>query len=241
MKKHNLSKKNLSDLVVAKIRSYIEDNHLKVGDRLPTEQEICETYGVSRVSVREATKALSFLGIIEAAPRRGLTVGPFNMERVAEILGFHFLIDNYSKEMLLKTRMVIEIGSLEYAMEPIRNDEKTYKKLLSLCNKIDQTNNRDEYLKLDAEFHRTLLQTGGVDPILSFNDVVTSFFSKFRTEITAIDDLGLKKGAEIHRNIIESLHNGDLIEAENFLRFHLSSVGKILHQTKKSNHQATKS
>jgi GntR family transcriptional repressor for pyruvate dehydrogenase complex len=241
LKKHNLSKKNLSDLVVAKIRSYIEDNHLKVGDRLPTEQEICETYGVSRVSVREATKALSFLGIIEAAPRRGLTVGPFNMERVAEILGFHFLIDNYSKEMLLKTRMVIEIGSLEYAMEPIRNDEKTYKKLLSLCNKIDQTNNRDEYLKLDAEFHRTLLQTGGVDPILSFNDVVTSFFSKFRTEITAIDDLGLKKGAEIHRNIIESLHNGDLIEAENFLRFHLSSVGKILHQTKKSNHQATKS
>ncbi len=241
MKKHNLSKKNLSDLVVAKIRSYIEDNHLKVGDRLPTEQEICETYGVSRVSVREATKALSFLGIIEAAPRRGLTVGPFNMERVAEILGFHFLIDNYSKEMLLKTRMVIEIGSLEYAMEPIRNDEKTYKKLLSLCNKIAQTNNRDEYLKLDAEFHRTLLQTGGVDPILSFNDVVTSFFSKFRTEITAIDDLGLKKGAEIHRNIIESLHNGDLIEAENFLRFHLSSVGKILHQTKKSNHQATKS
>lgn len=241
MKKHNLSKKNLSDLVVAKIRSYIEDNHLKVGDRLPTEQEICETYGVSRVSVREATKALSFLGIIEAAPRRGLTVGPFNMERVAEILGFHFLIDNYSKEMLLKTRMVIEIGSLEYAMDPIRNDEKTYKKLLSLCNKIDQTNNRDEYLKLDAEFHRTLLQTGGVDPILSFNDVVTSFFSKFRTEITGIDDLGLKKGAEIHRNIIESLHNGDLIEAENFLRFHLSSVGKILHQTKKSNHQATKS
>jgi GntR family transcriptional repressor for pyruvate dehydrogenase complex len=241
LKKHNLSKKNLSDLVVAKIRSYIEDNHLKVGDRLPTEQEICETYGVSRVSVREATKALSFLGIIEAAPRRGLTVGPFNMERVAEILGFHFLIDNYSKEMLLKTRMVIEIGSLEYAMDPIRNDEKTYKKLLSLCNKIDQTNNRDEYLKLDAEFHRTLLQTGGVDPILSFNDVVTSFFSKFRTEITAIDDLGLKKGAEIHRNIIESLHNGDLIEAENFLRFHLSSVGKILHQTKKSNHQATKS
>lgn len=225
---------------MAKIRSYIEDNHLKVGDRLPTEQEICEAYGVSRVSVREATKALSFLGIIEAAPRRGLTVGPFNMERVAEILGFHFLIDNYSKEMLLKTRMVIEIGSLEYAMDPIRNDEKTYKKLLSLCNKIDQTTNRDEYLKLDAEFHRTLLQTGGVDPILSFNDVVTSFFSKFRTEITTLDDIGLKKGAEIHRNIIESLHNGDLIEAENFLRFHLSSVGKRLHQTQKSEHKAAK-
>ena len=32
------------------------------GDRLPTEQEFSELFGVSRTSIREATKALSFFG-----------------------------------------------------------------------------------------------------------------------------------------------------------------------------------
>jgi len=224
--KDNLTKKNLSDLVVAKIRDYIEEGDLKVGDRLPTEQEMCETFGVSRVIVREATKVLSFLGIIEAAPRRGLTVGPFDMERVTEILGFHFLIDNYPRDLLLKTRMVIEIGSLQYAMDAIAGDEKNYERLATLCDKLDQVDDLNQYINLDACFHRALVEIGGVDPLLAFNDVVSSFFSKFRPELMELNKDQLAEGAQKHRYIVDSLRNGHLSDAESFLREHLTSVGK---------------
>jgi DNA-binding transcriptional MocR family regulator len=46
------------------------DNKLKLSDRFPTEQEMAEEFGVIRSCVREATKALNFLGIIEGARRR---------------------------------------------------------------------------------------------------------------------------------------------------------------------------
>jgi DNA-binding FadR family transcriptional regulator len=37
---------------------------LKPGDRLPTENELAAGFGVNRLSLREATKALEFLGRI---------------------------------------------------------------------------------------------------------------------------------------------------------------------------------
>jgi GntR family transcriptional regulator, transcriptional repressor for pyruvate dehydrogenase complex len=219
----NFTKKKLSDLVVAQIRNYIEKHRLKVGDRLPTEQEMAEKFGVSRISIREATKALNFLGIIRAAPRRGLTVGPFDMNRVSEILGFHFLIDDYPKELLLKTRMVIEIGSLQYAMNAISSDKQVYEKLLAMCDKLEQTKNPQEFVREDSEFHRTLVEISNIDPLLAFNDIVNAFFLKFRLKIMSYlaTEPDRQRGAQGHREIVNALHNGDLFVAENTLRQHL--------------------
>ena len=61
----------LSEQVAEKIKDYIVDHALRAGDRLPTEFQLAERFGVSRVSIREATKALGFLGIIRRHPVAG--------------------------------------------------------------------------------------------------------------------------------------------------------------------------
>jgi len=38
------------------------------GDLLPSEAELCQTHGVSRHTVREAIRALSQLGLVDAQP-----------------------------------------------------------------------------------------------------------------------------------------------------------------------------
>jgi GntR family transcriptional regulator, transcriptional repressor for pyruvate dehydrogenase complex len=214
-------KKKLSDLVITKVRDYIEDNSLKVGDRLPTEQEMVELFGVSRIIVREANKALNFMGVIKATPGKGLTVGPFAMERVSEVLGFHFLIGDYPRELLLKTRMVLEIGSLQYAMAAISSNKELFDKLIALCDKLDQTNDPQEFIRGDSEFHRTLIAVSGIDPLLAFNDVVSAFFLKFRSEIIGETEAGRRRGSQVHRKIVNALYQGDIIVAETSLRQHL--------------------
>ena len=49
--------------VYKQLRTYILEHHLQPGDVLPTEQELCELYGVSRNVLREALKGLSVLGV----------------------------------------------------------------------------------------------------------------------------------------------------------------------------------
>ena len=56
-------RKRLSDIVAGRIRDYIITHQLQQGDRLPTELEMAQQFGVSRVSIREATKALASSGV----------------------------------------------------------------------------------------------------------------------------------------------------------------------------------
>lgn len=217
-----LKKSNLSDLVVTRIRQYIGENGLKAGDRLPTEQEMADMFGVSRIIIREATKSLSFLGIIQAAPRRGLTVGSVDMVKLTEILSFHFMLDNYPKELLLKARMVIEVGSLQYAMFAISTDMTLYNKLIAICDTLDKTKNPESFLEGDTEFHRMLVEASGVHPLMVFNDVISAFFNKFRLQLLNTSDSDRLRGSQVHREMVQALRERRLIDAETAMRNHLA-------------------
>jgi GntR family transcriptional regulator len=52
----------------------IADGTLAVGDRLPTEEQLCAEYGLARGTVRRALGRLDELGLISRRPRAGTTV-----------------------------------------------------------------------------------------------------------------------------------------------------------------------
>ena len=126
---HKIRRKRLSEELAAQLRKYIIDNGLKPGDPLPTENEMVERFGVSHTVVREATKALDFLGIIDAAPRRGMVLDEFSFDRVSEYFGFHFALCDYPKDKLLGSRAVIEMGTLPYTMKAMKKDPDLYARL----------------------------------------------------------------------------------------------------------------
>jgi GntR family transcriptional regulator len=52
----------------------IADGTFAVGDRLPTEEQLCDEYGLARGTVRQALARLNDLGLIIRRPRAGTTV-----------------------------------------------------------------------------------------------------------------------------------------------------------------------
>ncbi len=227
MAKYTVNRKYLSEEVIVKIKAYIVNNGLVPGDRLPTEQELSAMFGVSRSSIREATKALNFLGIIESAPRRGLTVGNVDINRIAEYMGFHFAICNYPSKHLLQARVVIETGALPYTMNAICEDTKLYKGLLSLSDQLAKELNPDKYIEDDITFHREIVKASGIEPLVAFNDLLQVFFARFRLNIIeTIKDTGYS--GRNHRSIIEALYNRQLKEAQVLLRTHLEYHEKSL-------------
>ncbi|MEU1813479.1 GntR family transcriptional regulator [Micromonospora aurantiaca (nom. illeg.)] len=57
--------------VAAELRELITSGALRVGDRLPTEPNLQERFGVSRNTVRDATALLVNEGLVESVPGRG--------------------------------------------------------------------------------------------------------------------------------------------------------------------------
>ena len=213
-----VERQNLSELVAMKIREYIVREGLRPGDRLPTEQALADRFGVSRLSVREATKALGFLGILEAAPRRGLTVGKVDMGRVTEYLGFHLALSDYSKSQLLETRIVVETGVLPYVMGRMKENASVYDRLHERNDRLRRARSLEKRIVADIAFHHTLLESSGLEPLVAFNDLLQIFFDRFRRSVASGD---WKMGVEGHQRMIENLRDGKLEAAIDELRYHL--------------------
>jgi GntR family transcriptional repressor for pyruvate dehydrogenase complex len=64
----------ISQQIIAQIRGMIFEGKLSTGDKLPPENILTEQFGVSRQTLREALRALEFIGLIEI--KKGTAGGP---------------------------------------------------------------------------------------------------------------------------------------------------------------------
>lgn len=69
-----IQRQSLTEQVIEAIRERIADGRWRVGERIPTEPELVEMLGVGRNTVREATRALSHAGLLEARQGQGTYV-----------------------------------------------------------------------------------------------------------------------------------------------------------------------
>lgn len=71
------------------IRVMIEEQHLAEGDLIPSERELCETHGVSRMTARQAVKELVSEGVLYREQGRGTFVaGPKLRHETARLTSF---------------------------------------------------------------------------------------------------------------------------------------------------------
>ena len=212
-----LRRKRLSEELTSQLRKHIIEKGLKPGDSLLTEQEMMQRYGVSRSVVREATKALDFLGIIDAVPSRGMILDEFNFDRVSEYFGFHFALSNYPKEQLLR-RVRDRDRSLFYAMEAMKRDTAVYAVLRGVAEAGPDANDADEKERIayDIAFHRALVEASGIAPLASFCDLLEAFFQKVRGTVPPNPNFRNQ-----HIEILDALCTEKLGAAIDLLRSHV--------------------
>jgi GntR family transcriptional repressor for pyruvate dehydrogenase complex len=226
-------RRRLSDVVASRIREYIVRNDLQPGDRLPTELELAKQFGVSRVSIREATKALCFLGFLDATPRRGTVVGQVDFRRVSHFLELHPALRDATSRQLIDTRHVLELGMLPHLGEQMRQNPKLYDRFFEFLTTFDQAADLSEWLDLDREFHCMLLDASGLSPLFLFRELLVYFFGRiqvlaqnpvFQDRLRA--ELPVK--AAEHQRIIDLLRDNKLDQAQHELKAHISAYQSIL-------------
>ncbi|MGB7326118.1 MAG: GntR family transcriptional regulator [Rubripirellula sp.] len=204
--------------VSEQIKQYIVSEKLMPGDRLPTETQLAETFGISRLSVREATKTLEFLGIIESKTGVGLTVGRLDLGRLTKHLGFHAGLLDADPQQLIDSRVIIETGVLPHVVRRIEEDPLVVKTFQEIVDQFRTARSVKAAIAIDIQFHRALIEASGLQPIVAFNELLVVFFRRFFDAIKKVD---LKVGLEHHQRLVDLLAAGKLDDAVAELREHI--------------------
>lgn len=152
------------------LRKKILDKTLAEGDKVPPERVLCETYGVSRVTVRHALRMLHDQGLVERFPGKGTYVRPMLEKKIPILeIGCRKFMENeipnivrvlitwekvpppqqIMKQLgLLKSEECLLIEILEELHEHPLNVERRYIPA-DLINAVDQTIvSKHEFLRL---------------------------------------------------------------------------------------------
>ena len=214
--------KNKTEMVVNGILSRIIADKLGVGDRLPSEEELGEEFGVSRLCVREALRGLKFLGVLETGTRGGTRIRGVDFPLLNRVLGFQIAVSGLSYREVLDARVALELGALEHIAAQLEPEQlPDFEALMS------DTRGMDDAAR-DCAFHRKLLGLGGNPVLNSFSQLLEIFFACAPGLSAPTADAA--KHAEVereHREIIEALRQRNPDLARGLLRRHLERWRKI--------------
>lgn len=213
-----VQRRKVRDVVADRLKAFIADQGFKPGDRLPTETALAALFGVSRVTLREATKALEFFGLLESKPGVGLTVGSVNFLKITEYLRFNPTLQDATPVQLVDARLVIEVGVLPHVIRRMREDPAVYESLNRINDDLRHTADLERWFERDIAFHRRLVECSGVSPLLAFNDLLMVFFQRFQEGLKKGD---LKGGVARHQRILDLLRDGQLSAACDELTPHI--------------------
>ena len=162
MQENVIVKTSISRQIAEQLRDAIITGKIKIGERLPTEDELAQRYSVSRPSVREALKRLAAQNLVRA--RRGPTGGNFvvqpSYEELAESLsGAATLLVGMGAlgiDEIIEARRVLQGGCLRQAAN---NAAEAHLQAIekALKRQQDPDISDEDFCRADVAFHRALV------------------------------------------------------------------------------------
>src|ERR687886_467913 len=106
-----------SSAIADQIRAAIVSGRLTEGERLAPERELAEQFGVSRVTVRDALRALEAMGLIEVrvGARGGAFVTVPTGSVVGQTMSDMMMMQAITPEDIVEARLVVELGTVTLA------------------------------------------------------------------------------------------------------------------------------
>jgi GntR family transcriptional repressor for pyruvate dehydrogenase complex len=208
----------LSDKVVSQIRDMIMSGQLKAGQKLPSERQLGEEFGVSRTVVREAVRSLAAKGLVESAGR-SLRVAAPDREAVAETMRLFLHGRPISYEKVHEVRSMIEVTVAGVAAE--RATAADIATMDQLCAGLaDGGGTNEEATRFDVNFHLALADATQNELysllLQSMQDVLTD------ARRATLQEQGRRTaGAIAHRKILDRVTAGDAEGAREAMRAHL--------------------
>ena len=168
------------------IREYILSDEVQIGEKLPTEKQLCQTLSVGRGTVREAIRLLQAKGLVELRPGRGAFIAS-KSEQDSEDIADWFRKNEIQVKDLIDVRLVIEPLAAKLALK--RCDAKDVEHLREILAESEQAAAEADNVKLavcDEKFHTFIFECTRNKLLIDINRKIERSLITFRNKTFTI-------------------------------------------------------
>ncbi len=247
-----------SEVVVRQLRRLIRQGFFLPGENLPSERQLADELGVSRVTVREALSFLYGEGLVEQTPR-GASGGPRVLALPAppeeeirrelqqklgyfcDILDCRKALETYAASEAARERTSEDLAVLEASIKEMRalsSEATKSEEALEATDMVEErldTKRVREAARFRREagiFHRTINAVGGNAKLLAIlEDLRVETSTKVTVEVLygdLQDKARLEEAMSEHETILEAIRQQDASAAAEAMRQHIDSTKKAL-------------
>ena len=175
-----IEKRSRTEQVVDSIKDSIRKGEFQIGAKLPSEDSLCNTLGVSRSTIREAFRVLQTMGYVELKPGRGAFALDTNPRDIASIYRW-FKKSAPKLEDFTEVRSVLETLAVKMAIERADDREiEELKNINAVYQKAVKAGNTLEVSDLDESFHEQIFLMTKNSLLINLNKLISVEFRKYR-------------------------------------------------------------
>lgn len=211
--------------VVEYIRKNIEDGIWPVGEKIPSENVLSRTLGVSRPSIRVAIQQFVGVGVLQTLHGKGTFVKSNSLDAFVSNTSGITSHDYRDIKKVLEFRRILETEGCRLAAEnatpEMVKDLEVY-----LKNMIENVGNAEVFVKEDMRFHQRIAEASGNQLLeKSLREV---FKETHRTHIMLNAVFGYKDGVYYHSAILNAIQKKDAKLASKMMHEHLQQALECL-------------
>lgn len=221
-----LMRVSLSAQVAQRLLSEILDGSYSAGSSLPSEVELAERFGVSRVVIREAIRRLEGRGLVEASQgKRPLVIG-LTASMPSEFFGMVLRSDNRAILEVVEVRQTLEVANARLAAT--RATEDDFRAMREAIDGMRVNRNHPElYDAADVAFHERLAAASGNRFHRLLIEALGGLLRASREESRrghVLRGLAAAQSIEAHQLILDALVQRDPKRAAREMEDHLNTA-----------------
>jgi GntR family transcriptional repressor for pyruvate dehydrogenase complex len=218
-----IAKKKLSEIVVDEIRTRMKNGELKIGDKLPNQNQLAMELGVSRTSLREAMNILDLLGVIQQKPGFGTIIKKKIPAINPEGLKPTLLSDRKTTSELLEARYIIESGSVRLtAQHATKKQVQSLDTLVKRMQSLLAKKKFKEYSHIDLKFHNQIAELSRNRFLKESFVSIKQHMQLFIEEHTQILYYVLEDSQKHHNAIVKAISDHDPERASLEMKNHIT-------------------